>query len=375
MDGESNFVYFKPKAGPCVKVCVTGKGAVYRYTEQNNKSISMADEEKLEGNMSGKVVSLYTQCLALLARVSHCFESLVDFPPDFGEEIFNLAVNASLMRDCSETCTALNTFSTAYPDLLLPSCNLTDSLLLLNNYEMSLPGLFSSTTSLDLSNCDLDDSHELLGQLPAACSSLTNLNLSYNQLSDIGLRRLLLPSTLALQVLDWSGNHLEARILARFANLFTLTDLLLSESDLKSKPHLVAPLEKTFRRVACPRVEKIRTTGWATKLLDAWKAALKPKETSKPPVSFYGVRKVLCPVENTTTVQSNKAMFRRLSKNVNDNNKKPAPCIPNLKRPLGQNCSTKSKTTKDDCDHDSKRLKVKSDSPNEYEKDLLALYM
>ena len=28
------------------------------------------------------------------------------------------------MRDCSETCTALNTFSTAYPDLLLPSCKL-----------------------------------------------------------------------------------------------------------------------------------------------------------------------------------------------------------------------------------------------------------
>ena len=27
---ESSFVYFKPKAGPCVKVCVTGKGAVYR---------------------------------------------------------------------------------------------------------------------------------------------------------------------------------------------------------------------------------------------------------------------------------------------------------------------------------------------------------
>ena len=45
--------------------------------------------------------------------------------------------------------------------------------------------------------------------------TLTNLNLSYNQLSDIGLRRLLLPSTLALQFLDWSGNHLEARILAR----------------------------------------------------------------------------------------------------------------------------------------------------------------
>ena len=35
---ESSFVYFKPKAGPCVKVCVTGRGAVYRY---NIKPISL----------------------------------------------------------------------------------------------------------------------------------------------------------------------------------------------------------------------------------------------------------------------------------------------------------------------------------------------
>ena len=36
---------------------------------------------------------LFDQCLALLARFAHCFESLVDFPPDFGEEIFNLSVS------------------------------------------------------------------------------------------------------------------------------------------------------------------------------------------------------------------------------------------------------------------------------------------
>ena len=88
-------------------------------------------------------------------------------------------VKSSLSKDCVETCTALKTFGTAYPDLFLPSCklvqfsnlsclvllspSLTDSLVLLNNYELSLPGLFSSTTSLELSNCGLDDSHELLG--------------------------------------------------------------------------------------------------------------------------------------------------------------------------------------------------------------------
>ena len=31
MVDESNFVYFKPKSGALVKVCVTGRGAVYRW--------------------------------------------------------------------------------------------------------------------------------------------------------------------------------------------------------------------------------------------------------------------------------------------------------------------------------------------------------
>jgi len=380
---ESSFVYFKPKAGPCVKVCVTGKGAVYRYTEENNQKSLVAEEQKSEANLSGQVVSLYTQCLALLARFAHCFESLVDFPPDFGEEIFNLAVKSSLTTDCVETCTALKTFGTAYPNLFLPSCSLTDSLVLLNNYELSLPGLFSSTTSLELSNCQLDDSHEFLGQLPTACSNLTNLNLSSNQLTDVGLRRLLLPSTLALQVFDWSGNKLEARSLARFVNVSTLTDLFLSESDLISKPHLETALKKSFRRVACPRVEKIRTVGWASELLDAWKEALKPNEKKQkpPPVSFYGVRKVLQPMENAANVHSNKVMFHRLTKSKNNQQapscEKSAICIPNTIKPsklhlLGE----KKRAIVNDLDdnQDSKRRKKDCNSPNQYEQDLLDLY-
>jgi len=316
--------------------------------------------EKREANMSGKVVSLYSQCLALLARFSHCFESLVDFPPDFGEEIFNLAVKASLTKDCEETCAALRTFGSAYPDLFLPSCNLADSLVLVNNYELSLPGLFSSTTSLDLSYCALDDAHELLGQLPTNCFNLTNLNMSFNQLTDVGLRRLLLPATLALQVFDWSGNKLEARSLARFVNLATLTDLLLSEADLKSKPQLDYALKKSFRRVACPRVGKTRTVGWASELLDAWKEALKPKkETQKAPkVSFYGIRKVLHPVEIATNVPSNKTMFRRLTKSGS------ACLVGEKKRGIAEDLA----------DHqDSKRLRIRAS--NQYEKDLLDMYI
>ena len=77
MEEESSFVYFKPKSGPCVKVCVTGRGAVYRcnqhltkllhncilnrFAEPNKKENLMTEKEKYESNMSGKVVSLYTQ--------------------------------------------------------------------------------------------------------------------------------------------------------------------------------------------------------------------------------------------------------------------------------------------------------------------------
>jgi len=378
--GESNFVYFKPRSGPCIKVCVTGRGAVYRFAEPNNEKNLVTEEEECEANMSGKVVSLYTQCLALLARFAHCFESLVDFPPDFGEEIFNLAVKSSLTKDCEETGTALKTFGTAYPHLFLPSCNLTDSLVLMNNYELSLPGLFSSTTSLDLSNCGLDDSHELLGQLPANCFNLTNLNLSSNQLTDVGLRRLLLPSTLALQVLDWSGNKLETRSLARFVNLATLTDLLLSDADMKSKPHLDNALKKSFRRVACPRVEKIGTVGWASQLLDSWKEALKAKKEAPKPakVSFYGVRKVLRPVENASTVPSNKAMFRRLTKSKSDQ-QGPIDEKSANKRPLKPKLLTEKKrgTAEDLANYqDSKRHKKDSDnSPNQYEQNLLDMYI
>ena len=113
------------------------------------------------------------------------------------------------------------------------------------------------------------------------------------------------------------------------------------------------------------RVEKTRTVGWASELLDAWKEALKPKkETQKAPkVSFYGIRKVLHPVESATNVPSNKAMFRRLTKSG-------SACLPGEK---------KRGISEDLADHqDSKRIKkdceIKIRVSNQWEKDLLDMY-
>ena len=121
--------------------------------------------------------------------------------------------------------------------------------------------------------------------------------------------------------------------------------------------------------------------GWASQLLDSWKEPLRlKKETQTPPkVSFYGVRKVLCPVVDVTTVPSNKIMFRRLTKRRNDQQgpiyEKSAPCV--SKSLLKPNFfdEKKRRTSADLADYqDSKRLKNDGNSPNLYEQNLLDMY-
>ena len=128
-------------------------------------------------------------------------------------------------------------------------------------------------------------------------------------------------------------------------------------------------------------MEKIGTVGWASQLLDSWKEALKAKKkTPKPPkVSFYRVRKVLRPVENATTVPSNKAMFRRLTKSRSDQQPlRPIDEKSATKNPLKPTLLTEKKRgTAEDLTkyQDSKRLKKDSDnSLNQYEQNLLDMY-
>jgi len=52
MVDESNFVYFKPKSGALVKVCVTGRGAVYRYSDQIPQVENLETNENVEANLT-----------------------------------------------------------------------------------------------------------------------------------------------------------------------------------------------------------------------------------------------------------------------------------------------------------------------------------
>merc|ERR1712059_175753 len=117
----------------------------------------------------------------------------------------------------------MGTYSEAYPASFLPRCRVS-SLLLVNNYELCFPSLLSNTRQLDLTGCQLDDSHDLLGQL-VRLTALELISLASNYLTDKGLARLLLPMAAGAKVryLDISDNRLNPRALMRLAKVGSIS--------------------------------------------------------------------------------------------------------------------------------------------------------
>ena len=69
----------------------------------------------------------------------------------------------------------------------MEKCKLSD-LFVINNYEEQIKVLFENCTVLDLSGCDLDETHDILVEMPSICQKLTYLNLANNKLSSKSLR-------------------------------------------------------------------------------------------------------------------------------------------------------------------------------------------
>ena len=95
---DSTEIYFRPRNGNLKKL-VSTKNFHFRaptYSAGNqDSSITTLSEKYYPANT--EVPSLYQQCMELLANFTHCFDSLVDFPLDFGEEIFDKAKDKLLI--------------------------------------------------------------------------------------------------------------------------------------------------------------------------------------------------------------------------------------------------------------------------------------
>jgi len=310
-------------------------------------------------NFTGNVIKLYDQCMELLSYYTHCFDSLIDFPEDFGREIFDSAVN-KLLVDNENTKTSIQIFSDAYADNFLSQCKIT-SLKMLNNYEICFPSIIRNTVKLDLSLCGLDDNHDLLEQI-VHLVSLEVLSLADNHLSDLGLRRFLLPAAngknlKSLRYLDISNNIITKKVLSRLSFIISLSVVVLSEECLQFWQS--TELSSIFRIRKCPALEKIESQGFACPLLDKWieLSDAKAKNTSKSS-GFYSKRTVpFTKIKMEVPKTKNKVMLQRIAISTKTSNHK----------------------RKADLDYDrntQKRVKLseKENSSNNFEQSLLDMY-
>ena len=140
--------------------------------------------------------------------------SLVDsfegFPPEIAEEIFKNCVDMKFkdFTNWSEQSRIIELFTDGYPDDFLTSCNLSNSLITINEIDSQIPFLIRRLRALDLSGCSLGDSHVILPQL-SSCKELRILSLADNNLTYKGLRIVLRtnqPENIKLQYLDIRRN-------------------------------------------------------------------------------------------------------------------------------------------------------------------------
>ena len=327
MEGCSE-IYFKPAHG-----CLQKKQL--QFTENNHAkflnitrkpkiSLSSTDIEKCSEKYfpaGSGVPSLYSQCMELLSNFTHLFDSLVDFPKDFALEILEKAED-KLLTDCDNTVTTISIYQEAYPDDFLPEVSLVDSLQLINNYEKCLPALLSNVVRLEISDSNIDDSHDIL-EVILDIHSLKDLCLSGNLLSDQGIKRLVLPTLskhnrkLAnLRLLDVSFNNLNKKAIARVKLLSGVESIIVGETDFPDSESLFQP---SFVRRGCPRFSSFPSSGFGCTLLSKWKEEIEKtfeKKTSKPSSKFYSKppRKVMT-IQNselTGNRSKNKTVFRRV---------------------------------------------------------------
>ena len=99
--------------------------------------------------------------IILWTSSKHCPQ---DFPEEIGSRIWKRALDDG---NCERN---LSVFAEAYPDAFLPDCRIS-SLVLLDDRVELWPALLAHVRSLDLSDCQMGDDHEIIGELHREPSS------------------------------------------------------------------------------------------------------------------------------------------------------------------------------------------------------------
>ncbi|XP_053104190.1 leucine-rich repeat-containing protein 42 [Hemicordylus capensis] len=263
-----------------------------------------------EGNLRYSAKSLFSLVLSYIADNIHHVESLIDFPEQIAEKLFYAAEARQKFTEPRTGLGALQKFIDAYGSSVLQTLCLKNKYIVISEKLEEIKS-FRDLTCLDLSCCKLGDEHELIEHLTSeALTSLTQLILKDNCLSDAGLRKMTAPVRVMkrglehLSMLDLSSNpkitNMGVVYLLCFKKLKYLDLSGTGLKDMKAAVHRIqtqiglvhseVPL-KEFDHSSC------KTEGWAEQTVLQWEhailEAIKPEGSLKSRAAaqrFYGKR-------------------------------------------------------------------------------------
>lgn len=331
MDDQSSNIYFKPKNKPLENIVIqrrndsTTSEAKYRYVRKPFQALLGANASLNRSQLArpllgptnpGIPVSLYDQSMSVVAANTEFLESLEGFPDEMAIQIWNAAVQLKMLDSPGiKTSQTLATFADAYPDLMLSQVVISN-LFLINDYHTDLLQLLRGTVKLDLSDIGLDDDHDMIKDLQHL-DNLAILVLQKNDLSDIGVRNLVMPCVggkkmKQLEYIDVSNNRITRKGLQRLTLIKSLRRIVYSPDDFSQKEG--AEVLIGFHVKSRPTLEKFQSDGLATELIKRWLSIVGEKrKPTKPNSSFY-TKKIIAPRTSSKChipTTQNRIMFER----------------------------------------------------------------
>ena len=320
----SNQIYVRSKAGKFVQYAVqVNQNQERAFVPPRKRSHSSegtrfnAGNEEFRANYNDKreLLSLRECCLRLVALNMTYVESWVGFPDTMTQEILSQALATDAFRTVPKNDLApfMETLQEGHPDSVMPTCQIWDDLLFINEYELLLGSMLRHTTELDLSNCHLGNDHDFLVRNVSEIRPLKKLNLSNNDLTDAGVRNiveraLLIQSWTQLTYLDLSRNDLSSSALARCHRIASLQNVLVSAPNSR-KTDFDKGLQKLWDRYSFGQYKFPETSGWAIgifKMLKMDMAEAKSLKKKRRPNSAFYTR---APARNVSMADQNSGNF------------------------------------------------------------------
>ena len=223
-----------------------------------------------------KLETLRSMSMTYVCENISLVDSFEGFPSEIAKEIFEKCLNIKFkdFTNNDEQSKIIDLFTEAYPDEFLTSCRMINSLITINEIDEQIPFLIKGLRSLDLSGCNLGDSHDVLPLLKT-CRELKILSLADNDLTYKGLRAVFginRKETIKLQCLDVSRNFSISHIgiTSYVANIPSVQDIIVSAHPSKLsewKSNLASSNFTIQKTIDNP---EISNEGWAADLIEKW---------------------------------------------------------------------------------------------------------